>query len=281
EYHHTPVIVGIDIYNLETEAYGAVVAKPTGIGIPAIEYPPFATLNEALEIEPYDPGSAGRIALSIEAARRLADEFPAADVRVPVAGPLSIAFNLRGINNLCEDVACRPGDTARFLMRLADNQQALCHAVHQARLGIAFFESAAAPPILSPTQFHDLELPALQRVLDIARFTVGHPVPCIMGGNTRLVLDDLLATGTDYLICSVETDQRAFVHRVRQTHPAVKIRINMDPVVIVSNNWQRLQREVDRIVAIADGDSHCLMGTGALPYEALPATVHAIEKYAA
>jgi uroporphyrinogen decarboxylase len=279
EYHHAPVVVGIDIYNLETEAYGAVVGEPPGLGIPAIEHPLFATLDEALGIEPFDPQSTGRIAMSIDAAWRLADEFPAADVRVPVAGPFSIAFNLRGIHGLCEDVACRPADTARFLMQLADNQQAFCQQVRQAGLDIAFFESAAAPPILSPAQFRAIELPALQRVLAVAAAAVGHPVPCIMGGNTRLVLEDLLSTGTDYLICSVETDQHAFVHRARQTHPTVKIRINMDPVVIVSNNPQRILREVDRIIAIADGDPHCLLGTGALPYEALPDTVHWIEEY--
>ena len=134
--------------------------RAPGLGIPAIEHPLFATLDEALGIEPFDPQSAGRIAMSIDAARRLADEFPAADVRVPVAGPFSIAFNLRGIHGLCEDVACRPVDTARFLMQLADNQQAFCQQVRRAGLDIAFFESAAAPPILSPTQFRAIELPA-------------------------------------------------------------------------------------------------------------------------
>jgi DNA-binding transcriptional ArsR family regulator len=41
----------------------------------------------------------------------------------------------------------------------------------------------------------------------------------------------------------------------------------------------RIVREVDRIVAIADRDPHCLLGTGALTYEALPATIHRIEEY--
>lgn len=279
EYRHRPIVVGIDIYNLETEAYGAVVAAPSGNGIPAIEHPLFATLDEALTVEPFHPQRDGRIAMSIAVARRLADEFPDADVRIPVAGPFSMAFNLRGINHLCEDVADRPGDTARFLLRLAENQEGFCRFVHEAGLNVAFFESAAAPPILSPAQFHAVELPALKRVLAVAENVVGHPVPCIMGGNTLLVLDDLLATGTNYVICNVETDQRAFVQRVRATHPHVTVRINMDPVVVTSDDPPRIYREVDRIVAIAGGDPHCLMGTGALPYEARPATIHMIEEY--
>ena len=39
EYGHTPIVVGIDIYNLEAEAYGAEVAHPEGDGIPAIHEP--------------------------------------------------------------------------------------------------------------------------------------------------------------------------------------------------------------------------------------------------
>lgn len=29
-YHHAPIVVSIDIYNLEAEAYGAKVAQPRG-----------------------------------------------------------------------------------------------------------------------------------------------------------------------------------------------------------------------------------------------------------
>ena len=38
-YRQTPIMPGIDIYNLEAEAYGAVVENPGGFGIPAIAKP--------------------------------------------------------------------------------------------------------------------------------------------------------------------------------------------------------------------------------------------------
>ena len=157
-------------------------------------------------------------------------------MRLPVGGPFSIAFNLRGINDLCLDAALDPEELAKMLMRLAENQAVLCRAVAKAGLDVAFFESAAAPPILSPKQFHELEMPALRRVLEIAAEAVGHPVPCIMGGNTYPVLDDILSTGTNYLACNVETDQAAFVERVSRTHPQVKIRVNLDPGVVACHD---------------------------------------------
>ena len=39
------------------------------------------------------------------------------------------AINLRGITNLCEDLALRPDDVARWLMELAENQEPFCRAV--------------------------------------------------------------------------------------------------------------------------------------------------------
>jgi len=35
-YNHRPIVAGIDIYNLEAEAYGATVNRPAGTGVPAI-----------------------------------------------------------------------------------------------------------------------------------------------------------------------------------------------------------------------------------------------------
>ncbi len=160
-YRHFPVVVGIDIYNLEAEAYGCRPVPPGGTGIPAIPQPLFASLDEALQIEPFDPETAGRIPLMIEAARRLQAEFPEADVRLPVSGPFSIAQSLLGLNELMLAVALRPEAVREFLEKLVPGQILFSQAVLAAGLGIAFFESAAAPPLLSPVQFREVELPAL------------------------------------------------------------------------------------------------------------------------
>jgi uroporphyrinogen decarboxylase len=279
EYRHTPIAVGIDIYNLEAEAYGARVAQPGGNAVPAIHEPLLQSLDEGLDLPPFDPQRDGRIAMFLEVGRRLKRELPEADVRIPVAGPFSIAFNLRGVNQLCEDAALRPDDIARLLMRLAENQAGFCRAVAAAGLDVAFFESAAAPPMLSPRQFRALELPALKRMLAIAAECVGHPVPCIMGGNTYPILDDLLSTGTSYLVCNVETNQAAFVARVAQTHSHVCVRVNMNPVIVVCQEPERIYREIDRVLALTAGHKNCLLGTGALPFETPPENVRLIRKY--
>jgi uroporphyrinogen decarboxylase len=198
-----------------------------------------------------------------------------------VAGPFSIAFNLRGISNLCQDALTRPEDTAKMLMRLAENQAVLCRAIAQAGLDVAFFESAAAPPILSPRQFREVELPALKRVMAVAAECIGHPVPCIMGGNTFPILDDILSTGTNYLACNVETNQAAFVERVARTHPHIKLRVNLDPGVVACPEPERIYRGIDRVLAIVGARMNCVMGTGALPLETPPENIRLIREYVA
>lgn len=281
EYHHRPIAVGIDIYNLEAEAYGATIERPDADGIPAVHTPLLASLEEGHALPPFDPELDGRIGMVIAVGQRLKREFPEADVRIPVAGPFSIAFNLRGINQLCLDALLQPENTAKLLWRLAENQSVFCRAVATAGLDVAFFESAAAPPMLSPRQFRELELPALRRVLAIAAECVGHPVPCIMGGNTYPILEDLLSTGTGYLVCNVETNQAAFVETVYRTHGHVKVRVNMDPGIVACREPDRIHREIDRILALVGGRTNCLLGTGALPLETPPENVRLIKEYIA
>ena len=280
-YRHTPIVVGIDIYNLEPEAYGARVEDPGEGGIPAIREPLYASLDEALEIAPFDPRRDGRLAMVIEVGRRLKEALPEADVRIPVAGPFSIAFNLRGITPLCEDVALRPADVAAWLMRLAENQAVFSRAVIAAGLDVAFFESAAAPPLLSPRQFRAVELPALKRILESTAAIAGHAVPCIMGGDTVKILDAILETGTGYVVCNVETDQQAFVDRLCAAHPHVNVRINMDPRIVACGDPAAIRAEADRILKIAAGRPNCLMGTGCLPLETPPENIRLIREYLA
>lgn len=278
-YRQDVIAVAIDIYNLEAEAYGATVQASIPEAIPAIHKPLLSSLEEGLRLKPFDVERDGRIAMVISVAQRLKREFPEADVRLPVGGPFSIAFNLRGINDLCLDVAFSPDETAKMLMHLAENQAALCRAVAKAGLDVAFFESAAAPPILSPKQFHEVELPALRRVLEIAADAVGHPVPCISGGNTYPVLDDILSTGTNYVCCNVETNQAAFIERIDRTEPRVKIRVNLDPGVVACHDPERIRKAIDHVLEMVNGRTNCVMGTGALPLETPPENIQLIRDY--
>lgn len=277
-YEHCPVVVGIDIYNLEAEAYGAVVEEPAGNGIPAISRPAYGTMAELLDLAPFDPRAAGRIPMVIEAAKRVASECPATEVRIPLSGPFSLAANLVGFESLLCEVYTDPDQVARALRHLVTGQVEFCKEVVRNGLDIAFFESAATPPLMSPDNFRDIELGALEKIMAETSVIVDHPVPCIMGGDTLPILDYILQTGTGYVCCPAKTDQPRFMERMR-AHPEVMVRINMDPGALTSKNFDIAQKEVDRVLALAENRQSVCIGTGCLPFEADPDVVLKAREY--
>lgn len=277
-YHHFPVTVGIDIYNLEAEAFGCRVQRPEGTGIPAITEPLCRSLEEALALPPYDPATAGRLPLVIGVARRLKAEFPEADVRVPVSGPFSVAQNLLGLSQLLAEVAVRPEAVRALLDGLVEAQVRFSRAVVDAGVGVAFFESAAAPPLLSPRQFRQVELPALRRAIAEVSAVVGQPVPCIIGGDTAPILPDILETGTGFVICPAETDRTRFLAAAR-SHPHVKVRVNLDPRLYTRGSREEMAAAVDEVARLAAGNPNILLGTGAIPYETPPENILFLRDY--
>jgi len=277
-YRHRPIVVGIDIYNLEAEAYGAVVGRAAGNAIPAISEYPCSSVRELLNLEPFDPKTAGRIPMVIEAAQRVSDNCPDADVRIPLSGPFSLAANLAGFENLLCEIQTDPDLVAEALRHLVAGQVEFCKQVVRNGLDIAFFESAATPPLLSPQNFRQIELGALKEIMQKTAEVVGHPVPCIMGGDTLPILDDILQTGTGYVCCPAKTDQRKFMEKMR-SHPDVTVRINMDARAITSKNFEDVEKEVDRVMALTDNRLNVCIGTGCLPFEAEPEVVLKTKEY--
>ena len=277
-YRHTPIMPGIDIYNLEAEAYGGVVRDPGGTGIPAISTPICTRAADLLDLPPLNPRTDGRIAMVIAVAARLARDFPETQVRVPVSGPFSIASNLVGFDNLLCDVAANPDDVGRALLHLVDGQVAFAEELQAQGVDVAFFESAACPPLLSPAMFRRLELPALKAILGGMARVLGHPVPCIIGGDTTPILDAMLETGTGYVVNPYETDQEAFMKKIWD-RTDVRVRVNGDVETISRGPWERIQADADRLLALVRGRENVCLGTGALPYETPPENVLRLREY--
>ena len=269
-YRHAPVVVGIDIYNLEAEAFGSVIAEPEGAGIPAPNEHLCADVADILELNDFDPATSGRLAMVIEAAVELKEQLPDAVVKVPVSGPFSLASNLCGLENLLCDCMTDPEVVEEALVKLTQNQLRFRKAIETAGIEPTFFESAATPPLVPPHMFEEVVLPFLKRVIGDA--------PCIIGGNTEPILEPMLSTCTRYVICPGETDQSAFMKKIA-VHPEVMVRINMKPAVFCSDNTAAAFAEADRVMALAADREAVCIGSGVLPYEAVPDTVLAVKKH--
>ncbi|MFA5687583.1 MAG: uroporphyrinogen decarboxylase family protein [Kiritimatiellales bacterium] len=332
-YHHTPVVAGIDIYNLEAEAYGGKIEKPAGDAIQALANHLCAAVADILNLPSYDPETSGRIKLIIDAAQRLKEKLPDAVIKIPVSGPFSLASNLTGLETLLCDSLTDPNVVSEALEKITGDQLNFCRAIAAAGVGITVFESAATPPLVPPRMFSELVLPALNRLITAAQtflsaqegqtgksaplrynaaqtflsaqkrqtgksvplrcnaaqtFLSAQPewadrnvcptIPCIIGGDTTPILEALLSTGTKYVICPGETDQAAFME-IMKKFPDVTVRINMKPAVFCSAETAPAFAEADRVMKLAAGRENVCLGSGVLPYEAVPETVLAVKKY--
>ncbi|MDD5707773.1 MAG: uroporphyrinogen decarboxylase family protein [Kiritimatiellae bacterium] len=268
-YRHAPVVVGIDIYNLEAEAYGATIPAPTGNALPSISASLCQTCAGIMTLDMFDPRRDGRIPMVIETGKRLAAALPDADIRIPVSGPFSLASNLVGFDCLLCDIIDNPQTVRQTLDHLARGQIAFAREIVSQGMQIALFESGATPPLVSPESFAQVALPVLKHIITEVSSMAGHPVPCIIGGNTLPILGSILETGTGYVICPSETDQSAFMQQMA-AHPEVMVRINTNPAVFAAGSPMAVRQEIERVLRIAGSRQKVCIGTGALPFDTKP-----------
>ena len=148
--------------------------------VPAIVSHQYSTSKELMTLEPFNPKTDGRIPMVIEAARRIADECPEADVRIPLSGPFSLATNLMGFENLLCEIMTGPDLVARMLSHFVAGQVEFCKEV--VRQGL---DAMLELRVLSPERL--LGLAALGRLAQEqhrpARGSVGPPKSAGGGGE--------------------------------------------------------------------------------------------------
>lgn len=279
-YHHVPLVAGIDVYNVEPEAYGAVVGAPRENEVPSILGQLCRSAADILRLRLPDPTVDGRFPMVLEAAERLRERCPGAEVRIPLSGPFSIACALVGFEGFLTEVLLCPDVVAEALGHLAAGQLEVCHAVAARGFRVMFFDSAASPPIIDPASFRTLVFPSLHDLISGAGALMNECPPLILGGDTVSILKDLLLTGTEYVICPAETDRESFMEIMRK-HPSVTVRLNTPARLFASDDRNALQTELEYLGRLAAGRRRTLLGSGVLPYDADPAMVKFAQEIAA
>lgn len=276
-YHHNPISVGIDIYNVEAQAYHGYVKKPYGTTIPTI-VPPYSGLDAVLKATFAGESVYSRLDMIRCAGVKLAERFPDAVVKIPVSGPFSLLSNLIKLENLLPQAVMNPKGLEKVLLHLVEGQIDLCRKLQEVRLEPIIFESGAVPPLISPKMFKEIELPAIQKLMVKADFLFWAPQALIVGGDSLPILDSLLECNPSYLICPFETDQKKFMQKMKN-RLSVMVRINMDPQVFIGNDEQKAFEEADRVLELAGKRRNVCIGSGALPFEANPDMVLAVKEY--
>jgi uroporphyrinogen-III decarboxylase len=279
-YRHAPVVVGIDVYNVEAEAYGAIIGDSGGNEVPSVMGRLCQSAGDLHSLGRPDAASSGRFPMVMEAAARLKERCPGAEVRIPLSGPFSIACALVGFQEILIEVLTNPDTVAAALRYLAAGQVEVCRTFASKGVRVMFFESSGSPPLISPDTFKSVIFPALREMIAGVRSLMNESPPLILGGDTAGILEDLLRTGAGYLICPAETDREGFME-VMKKYPSVTVRMNTPARLFASGDREALRTELEYLAQLAGGRPATILGSGVLPYDADSSMVRFAQEVAA
>ncbi len=270
--------VGVDVYNVEAEAAGARVRLSSANDVPSIESRPLRPGEEVRGRKIPEPEKDGRMPVFLEAGRRVQSELGRTTiVRGALSAPFSLACGLVEPADVLTALLDRPEWTASLLDYCAEIVKAYGRAFVRRGLGIVLFDSHASPPLVSPGLYQKIVLPPTARVIDYFRRDLGVPlVPYIVGGDTALLLESLLASGTNALLCDFKADLRFFVERLKTTD--ILLRANLDPGFLFQASIPEIETRTRALLAAGRAYPRFLLGTGILPYDLPPEKALAVRR---
>ncbi|MGC9452235.1 MAG: uroporphyrinogen decarboxylase family protein [Oceanipulchritudo sp.] len=271
-YHHPLIVAGIDVYNLEPEAYGAVVSEPSGVNIPSISRHPCKEVEDLLQLSPFDPANCPRIRDTLDAGKALTASCPDAQVHIPMCGPFALGIGLLGMNELLMAVVEDPEELKAALGHLLAGQKAFLEAIYQSGLKPIIFESGTTPPLLPVEAFQSIEAPLLKELFDHARSLSGQAPACVIGGDAAQIAKAFLEAGPGWVIAPSETDQTAFLETAR-AFPDVHVRVNMSATQLLDPSIEKTTSEAERCRSLALTRPNTSVGCGVVPYETDPDTL--------
>ena len=277
-YGHQPVICGIDVYNVEAEAWGAQVESHDPLGVPVLGEPLFSDLEALLHLPVLNLDRDGRLPVLLDAARKIAAELPGVALRIPLAGPFSIAVGLLGFEPMLMEMLENEAMVRQVLQTLGDHQARLCAEFAERGFQTTIYDSGSAPPLVSPDMFSTLVAPALRSIFDAGR-KEGKPVAYINGGDMAPSIEPLLECGPAAVICPAETDQEAFMQKAARW-PEIAVRINLPAELVKRGDQAALQQEIVHLSSLARLHPLASLGTGVLPYDAQPEAMLALSRFA-
>jgi uroporphyrinogen decarboxylase len=275
------LVVGSDVYNVEAEAAGCEVVYPESNEAPAIGGRILKPGDDLDRIHRPNPATDGRMPLHLEVGRRIQKKFGRERiVRGPLAGPFSLATQLVGAEAVLLSMIDRPDWVSDLLWIAAEICKSYGRAFAERGLGVIIFDSAASPPMMSPDLYKRLVLPPTAEVVRYFRRDLAVPlVPYIIGGDTRVLLEEILRTGTNNVLCDYKADLGFFVERLKD-EPAL-LRANISPAFLASAPGEAIAAKTREVLAVGRRHPRFILGTGILPYDIAPSKVLAVREAAA
>ena len=263
-YGHDLVTVGIDIYNIEAEAWGCALSAGEGTSVPGVVSHPLGEdphLDPGRLREPV-PGAGNRLALLVGAAGRVVAEVgEAVWVYGCLGGPFSQAVELRGFDNLIMDMLTAPGLVHRLLEMLAAATLEQARRVSATGAGVYLYESWATLPLITVDIFREYVAPYNRGIVKTIKKQYPTPPPSvIMGGNVTLLGDLFLDMGVSLVAVDYLADFALLREKFDGTGTIV--RGCVDPKMIERGDWDGIEGMLDHLAGKSRGMHNFVWGCG-------------------
>jgi len=277
-YEPDMIVIGCDVYNVEAEAAGCKVHFPDSNDVPAVKERAIRVGDDLSRLRLPDPQRSGRMPLHLEVGSRIQERLGGERiVRGALSAPFSIACELAGPEQVLMALIDRPEWVGGLLDYCAEVAKSYGRAFAERGLGLILFDSHASPPLTSPEIYRRIILSPTARVVRFFRRDLGLAlVPYIMGGDTAALLEVILETGTNNILCDDRADLAFFVDRLKK-EPAL-LRANLDPRFLMTRSKREVRTKVGEVLALGQRHPRFVMGTGILPYDIAPEKVIVVRK---
>jgi uroporphyrinogen decarboxylase len=272
------VVVGCDVYNVEAEAAGCKVRFYDSNDVPSICETVIAPGGDISCLKVPSPQKDGRMPVNLETGERIQRYFGRERIiRGALSAPFSLASELAGPEQILMALIDRPEWVSELLAFSASVIKAYGKAFVERGLGVILFDSHASPPLVSPELYKRIILPPTAGVIRYFRSELGVPlVPYIMGGDTGLLLDSILETGTNNILCDFKSDLGYFVNYL-EDKPAL-LRANLDPYFLLLTPPDQIKARVREVLAVGRRHPGFMLGTGILPYDMPSGKIFAVRE---
>ena len=272
-YEPDMLVIGCDVYNVEAEAAGCAVHFPDSTDVPAVREPIIRAGDDISRLHLPDPEKSGRMPLHLEVGRRIQKKLGRERIiRGALSAPFSLACGLAGPGEILMGLLDRPAWVQKLLLYCAEITKSYGRAFVERGLGLILFDSHASPPLTHPEIYRKIILGPTREVIAYFRGRLGVPlVPYIVGGDTASLLEEVLETGTNNILCDFKADLSFFVERLREE--PVLLRSNLDPLFLMKATREEIQKRTREVLSVGRRHPRFLMGTGILPYDIAPAKI--------
>ncbi|MBN2553785.1 MAG: hypothetical protein JXB06_13490 [Spirochaetales bacterium] len=271
-YGHDLITVGIDIYNIEAEAFGCPVKRFTDRSIPAIDGHPLGGMDtlDASGLEVPEEGAGGnRLGLIIDASRTVMREVgDRTMVYACMGGPFSQAVELRGFDRFIMDIYERPSTVHELLEKTTALSVSHACRLSSVGVGVNVYESWATLPLISPDIFRDFVVPYEKRVIRAVKEKYTTPAPAvIMGGDTSILIEFFIEVDTSLVVADYMTDFSFMRKKIQSAGSGMVIRGCLDPKQIERGDWEGLERPIETLAQKSAGMNNYVWGCGCVPLD--------------